>query len=266
LATETALPAAAISPLPIQTGTYPLHSGATSALAVDAATATVLFSQNASAKRPIASLTKLATALVILDRHQPTELVKVPPLPIYATGDQLAGLQPGETYSVGDLTKAMLINSSDDAADTLAIWDSGSDAKFATRMNTKMSDWGITGAHFSNPSGLQDDNNFATATALVKIAQLALIDPFIRQAVAQQQVAITNTSGRTLTLPTTNDLLASGQFYGIKTGYTPVAGECFVGLARINGHEVITVVLDAGDRFAATTTITNWIGQNWQWL
>jgi len=129
-----------------------------------------------------------------------------------------------------------------------------------------MQQWGITGVHFSNPSGLQDANNFATATALAKIAQLALISPFIRTAVAQSQTNITSQSGRTLTLPSTNDLLASGQFYGIKTGYTPAAGECFVGLARIDGHEVITVVLDAGDRFAATTTITNWIGHNWQWL
>jgi len=259
-------PAAPIAALPIQTGSAPLHSGATSALAIDTATDTVLFSQNADAKRPIASLTKLATVLVILDRHHPTDLVKIPPLPQYADGDQLAGLQAGEIYTVGDLVRAALINSSDDAADALALWDSGTTTQFTARMNAKMLQWGITGVHFSNPSGLIDANNYATATALAKIAQLAIASPFVRTAVSQTQVVITAGSGRTLTLPTTDDLLASGQFYGIKTGYTPAAGECFVGLARINGHEVITVVLNAGDRFAATTQITNWIGNNWQWL
>lgn len=260
------LPTAAVGPLPVQTGTEPLHPGATSALAVDTATGTVLFSQNDSVKRPIASLTKLATVLVILDRHNTSDLVKIPTLPQYADGDQLAGLQPGEAYTVGDLVRAMLINSSDDAADALALWDSGSAGKFAARMNAKMLEWGIAGVHFSNPSGLTDANNYATATALAKIAQLAITSPFIRAAVDQNQVVITSTAGRVLSLPSTDDLLASGQFYGIKTGYTPAAGECFVGLARIQGHEVITVVLNAGDRFAATTQITNWIGHNWQWL
>ena len=253
-------------PLPTRTGSDPLHVDAVSAIAVDLGTGTTLYEQNASATRPIASITKLATSLVALSRHQPTDEMKIPTLPVYNPDDSLVGLRPGETYSIGDLVRAALINSGDDAADALALGDTGSETKFVDEMNAKMSTWGIAGVHFSNPSGLKDQDNYATADSVAKIAELALTSSFIRQTISQQQATITSTDGHTIDLNTTDNLLASGQFYGIKTGYTPAAGECFVGLTRIDGHEVVTVVLGAGDRFAATQTMANWISRNWQWL
>ncbi|HUD11851.1 MAG TPA: serine hydrolase [Candidatus Saccharimonadia bacterium] len=252
--------------LPVQTGNPALSLNASSAYAVDTATGTVLYAQNAADPRAIASITKLVTILVILSTHKTSEEVRIPTLPSYQTTDQTMGLQPGETYQLGDLVRAILIYSADDGADALAIYDAGSTTKFAAKMNTKMAEWGITGAHFSNPSGLTDAGNSASAEAVAKIAELALTNPFIRQTVGQSKAVFTNTAGRQFNLPTTDDLLASGQFYGIKTGYTLNAGECFVGLTRIQGHEVITVVLGAGDRFGATLSLTNWIGLNWQWL
>lgn len=255
-----------VPPLPIQTSDQPLKLDAVAAMAVDTATSTPLFAQNADAKRPIASLTKLVTALVILSRHPLDQTVIIPKLPAYDPADEIIGLKPGEVYSEQDLLSAMLIGSEDDAADALALADSGTQERFATLMNTKMAEWGIADTHFSNPSGLTDTGNYATAAALVKIAQLALASPFIRQTVAEAQTTITSRADRVIPIATTNQLLASNQFYGIKTGYTQAAGECFVGLTRIDGHEVITVVLGAGDRFGATTTLTNWIGQTWQWL
>ena len=253
-------------PLPIQTGAEPLNLNTAAAVAVDAGTGTILYSHNAGAQRPIASITKLVTSMVILSGHQTTDPVTVPKLPAYDPADELVGLQPGETYSVGDLVTAALVQSGDDAADALALWDSGSAPKFAAKMNAKMAEWGITGTHFSSPSGLQDQNNYSTAASVSKIALLALSSAFIRHAVTLQNTSITSTTGRIIYVQTIDQLLATGQFYGIKTGYTPAAGECFVGLTRINGHEVVTVVLGAADRFAATQTLTNWISRNWQWL
>ncbi|HEY2004668.1 MAG TPA: serine hydrolase [Candidatus Saccharimonadia bacterium] len=253
-------------PLPIQTGTDTLSLNVAAAVAVDASTGTVLYSNNAGAKRPIASITKLITTMVILSGHQPSEPVTVPKLPTYDPADELVGLKPGETYSVGDLVTAALVQSGDDAADALAFWDSGTSTKFAAKMNSKMAEWGISDTHFSSPSGLQDQNNYSTAASVSKIALLALSSTFIRHAVTLQNTTITSTAGRTLSIQTIDQLLATGQFYGIKTGYTPAAGECFVGLTRINGHEVVTVVLGADDRFAATQRLTNWISGNWQWL
>jgi len=252
--------------LPVQTGAEAANITATGAYAVDTATGTVLYAKNATAHRPVASITKLVTALVILSRHQPTDIVTIPKLPTYQPEDELIGLVPGETYQVGQLLRALLIQSANDAADAFAGWDAGSTAKFAAEMNAKMTSWGIADAHFTNPSGLQDAGNYTSAEALSKIAGLALANPLIRQTVGQSEATITSTTGRLIPVTTTNDLLASGKFYGIKTGYTLAAGECFVGLTRIQGHEVITVVLGADDRFAATQALTNWISRNYQWL
>ena len=176
------------------------------------------------------------------------------------------GLVPGDTFKLSELLQAALVPSENDAADSLAITDSGSVSAFTDKMNAKMAQWGISGTHFASASGLADSDNYSTAAALAKIAGLALINPVIGETVSKPAISVTSGAGRTYNLKSTNNLLASGQFYGIKTGYTLLAGECFVGLARINGHDVITVVLGSNDRFGATTTLTNFIGRTWQWL
>jgi serine-type D-Ala-D-Ala carboxypeptidase (penicillin-binding protein 5/6) len=257
---------ATVGPLPIRIATDPLDLDAAGAIAVDTATGTVLYAKDQSTHRPIASVTKLTTALVVMSRHDPAESIKVPALPTYQQADETIGLVPGESYRLGDLVRAALVPSANDAADALAIADAGSIPKFAALMNAKMTQWGISGTRFSSASGLQDKDNYASAEALAKIARLALVNPFIRESVGLTDITFTGSSGRIFNLKTTNQLLATSGFYGIKTGYTPGAGECFVGLTRINGHEVITVVLGSTNRFGATVTLTNWISHNWQWL
>ena len=264
-----ARPVAAISTLalPVRIGNEPLKfNQTTSILALDRASGTQLYAQNEAQKRPIASITKVVTTLVVLSRHQPSELVKIPTLPSYGPEDDIIGLVPGETYRLGDLVKAALIPSANDAADALALYDSGSIPGFTAKMNAKASDWGITDTHFASPSGLQDTGNYASAAALAKFGLLALENPFIREAVKQTNTSLTSTNGRTLSRTTTNDLLSTSKFYGIKTGYTLAAGECFMGLTQINGHDVITVVLGSSDRFGNTQTLVTWIGRNYQWL
>ncbi len=264
-ANPVATPTQIVSP-PIRVSTTSLDLQATSAIAIDPATATVLYAKNIGARRPIASVTKMITALVVLSEHNPKETITVPTLPAYPIEAETMGLTPGDSFHLGDLIEAALIPSYNDAADTLAITTAGSIPKFAAKMNAKMAQWGITDTHFASASGLQDTGNYASAAALAKIASLAIQNPDIARVVSYASATITSRQGRVYNLATTNNLLASGDFYGIKTGYTQAAGECFVGLTRINGHQVITVVLDAGDRFGATTTLTNWIGHTWQWL
>ena len=268
LVPTSALPSvqAPFLPPPIRTNTANLDLNTASAIAIDRATATVLYAKNIGAHRPIASVTKIITALVVLSRHKSSEIITIPTLPKYPPEAETLGLVPGDTFRLGDIAEAALMPSDNDAADTLAIIDAGSTTKFAAKMNEKMAEWGITDTHFASASGLQDTNNYASAAALAKIASLAIHNPDFARIVNYQTATITSGQGRTYNLKTTNDLLASGQFYGIKTGYTQAAGECFVGLTRINGHDVITVVLGADNRFSATTTLTNWIGHTWQWL
>ena len=233
---------------------------------MDVGSGSVLFAQNSSRQLPIASITKMVTALVIMGRHNLTDVVTIPTLPSYNPEDERVGLVPGEQYQITDLLEALLVQSANDAADALAIADSGSIPKFSALMNAKMAEWGITGTRFISPSGLVDTGNYASADALSKIARLLVVNSFLRQIISEQSAIITSASGRIINLETTNQLLSGGNFYGIKTGYTAAAGECFVGLTRINGHEVITVVLGTSNRFGTTTTLANWITRNWQWL
>jgi D-alanyl-D-alanine carboxypeptidase len=253
--------------IPAKTGRTPLSFGASASVyALDAATVTPLYAQDAARQRPIASVTKLVTALTILSTHDPSERVTIPALPEYPDDADLLDLRPGENYALGDLVQAALIISGNDAADSLAIADAGSASAFAGRMNAKLAEWGITGAQFSNPSGLIDSGNSASAESLSRIALLALRNPFIRDVVAKQSITIVSNGGRQISGVTTDKLLATGDFYGIKTGYTGAAGQCFVGLTKINGHDVITVVLGSEDRFGDTTKLADWIKENYTWF
>jgi D-alanyl-D-alanine carboxypeptidase (penicillin-binding protein 5/6) len=251
--------------VPIKTGTTTLQLSATSAYAVDLDSGTTLYALHADTQRPIASVTKLATALVIARQYQDGDIITVPQLPVYQPADEIMGLQKGERFTVHDLLSALLINSEDDAADALGIATSGSQAAFAVQMNRLLSAWGVTEAHFSNPSGLTDAGNGASAKAVAQIAELALQNPTIKQLVATPAATIHDTAGRSFTLTTTDTLLQSDQFQGIKTGYTPAAGECFVGLTTIQGHPVMTVVLGSQNRFGDTQQLADWINQNYRW-
>ena len=220
----------------------------------------------ANLRRPLASITKLVTAMVVLSHHQTDQLVTIGQLPAYTSDDDTIGLAAGETYRLGDLINAALIPSANDAADALAIYDAGTTTTFVAEMNAKMKQWNIPDTHFNSASGLNDDNNYTSAIALGRIATLALANPVIAADVQKPSATFSSTAGRQFSVNTTDDLLATGQFYGIKTGYTAAAGQCFVGLTKIDGHDVITIVLGSTDRFGETQALVNWIGTNWQWL
>ncbi len=256
-----------VVPIPTQTSAAPadLEPQSTSVYAVDATTMTPLYAQNETMRRPIASITKLTTMIVVLDDHKTSDKLTVGQLPAYDPSDQTMGLVTGQVLTVGDLIKASLIPSDNDAADALAIYDAGSLKAFTAKMNAKLAQWGITDAHFNSVEGLTDTNNYASAVALAKIAKLALTNPTIAAYVQMTSATITDTSGKSYNLVTSDDLLASGRFYGIKTGYTDAAGQCFVGLAHVNGHDIITVVLHSNDRFGDTMRLLNWIQGAWQW-
>jgi D-alanyl-D-alanine carboxypeptidase (penicillin-binding protein 5/6) len=92
------------------------------------------------------------------------------------------------------------------------------------------------------------------------------MNPFIRTTVGYTNATIISSAGRRFDVTNTDTLLSGGNFYGIKTGYTLAAGQCFLGLTRINGHEVVTVILGSSDRFGASQALAGWIDRNWQWL
>ncbi|MEO7617366.1 MAG: serine hydrolase [Candidatus Saccharibacteria bacterium] len=257
---------ASVINLPIKQSNAEFDLDTKSVLAVDAVTMLPLFAKNAEAKVPIASITKAITALTILQRHSLDEVVTIKKLPIYAPEDDTMGLIEGDTFTVRQLVQAAMIKSANDAADALALWDAGTIPKFTTRMNTAVAGWGITSSHFASPSGLQDTNNYATASDLARIGKLILTNSFIKTTVGTAHIGITSGQNHQFELNNTNILLENGRLYGIKTGYTVASGECLLGITTIHDHSVITVILGSNDRFGDTVRLINWIGSSYQWL
>ena len=250
----------------VTTGDAPvLVAHGVSAYAVDSTTMTTLYSQNAAMMRPIASLTKIMTVYIILRDHNLADIVTVGMLPKYGPEDEVLGLVAGEKFSVEQLIRAALVPSDNDAADALAIYDSGSILAFTNKMNETLTEWRIHDAHYASASGLTDENNYASAEALAKIAKLALTSSSVRSLVATKQTTVTDEAGTFYKVTSSDKLLSPLPFYGIKTGYTTAAGQCFVGLTTINGHEVITVVLGSADRFGDSMALRNWIEGAWKW-
>lgn len=262
-------PAPAISryvTAPTPSGTSPeLNLTATSALAIDAATGQVLYSKNPDKPLPIASITKMFTILVVLRGHSLTETVTVPKLPVYEPGAVLLNAPTGSQFKLGDLVKAALIPSDNDAADILAIHDAGSTSAFTAKMNQLMLDWNVSRVHFVSANGLVDKDNYATAAALTKAARLLLANPTAKLDTGTGATTITDLSGRTYALHATNELLQTPGFYGIKTGYTPLAGQCLVARASVHGHDVISVLLGSEDRFGETKTLIKAISEGYTW-
>jgi len=251
--------------VPVKLGIEKMTLAAKGVYGIDLATGQILFEQSPDQELPIASITKLVTAMVILENHSLTETIEVKNLPTYSLAAEKIGLTNGEKLALGDLLKGALIASGNDAADTLAIYDSDSITAFSNKMNNLVSKWDIDNAHFSNASGLIDNNNYASARALGQLAMIALKNPFLAETVKTKSAIIKNQIGKAYTLTNTNQLLAAG-FSGIKTGYTPAAGQSLVALSTIDTHPVITIVLGSPDRFGETSSLVNWIGRNWQWL
>ncbi len=239
---------------------------AASSYAVDAETFMPLHSTGSDKQLPIASITKITSALVVLKHYLPDQIVTIPTLPLYQPNDSLLKVTPGEQFRFDQLLAAALIPSANDASDSLAIASTGTTTAFSQAMNRLMEEWGIGSVHYTNPSGLSDDNNYATAQSLAKIAKLATASPLFNQLTSTKQTTIANIAGKTYNLSSTNELLGSDpRISGLKTGFTAAAGQCFVGLATIKGHKVITVVLNSPDRFGETKQMLDWIERNWSW-
>jgi D-alanyl-D-alanine carboxypeptidase (penicillin-binding protein 5/6) len=248
---------------PAKTGSGQLQLSAKAVYVMDLATGTPLVDIGATQQLPIASLTKLTTALVLLENYTDTATITVPQIGPYTPDDALLHLQPGQKFSFHDLLAAALIPSDNDAADTLAISNSSTIQAFTGKMNRLTADWGVTGTHFVSASGLVDTDNYATARALAGIAGLGLANPLFAKLTSTANLTITDQAGQAYSLQTTNKLM--GRTTGIKTGFTAAAGQCFVGLATVNGHQVITVVLGSPDRFGETSKLLDYLTANYQW-
>ncbi|HEX4023174.1 MAG TPA: serine hydrolase [Steroidobacteraceae bacterium] len=223
------------------------RSAAAYAIVVDG---TILWGRNLDAHRAPASLTKLLTALVLLDSNwQPDAILTVSRDAAHTTPSRV-GLRTGEQVRAEDALTAMLMHSANDACLVLVEHAAGTLAAFAARMNARAAQLGMHDSHFVHPCGYDAAGQYSTVHDLLQLAQVAHADPRIARIVAQRRASITTESGRRLTFNSTNHLLGRMPgVVGLKTGYTAQAGRCLIALGERSGHHVWVVLLGARQRW-----------------
>jgi len=210
----------------------------------------VVWTGKPDAPAPPASLTKIMTALVLLEGDwKPGSPVTVSRAAAAETGSR-AGLRAGETLAAGDLLTAMLVASANDACVVLAEHAAGSVTAFVVAMNARAAALSLAATHFENPCGHDAPTQRSSARDLLVLAETALAHPEFARAVALQSAEVKTVAGRRIALKTGNHLLGNAPgVIGVKTGWTPGAGKCLVVLAERDGARVLIVLLDAADRW-----------------
>jgi D-alanyl-D-alanine carboxypeptidase (penicillin-binding protein 5/6) len=205
----------------------------------------VLAQHRARQRRAIASITKLMTAVVTVERASLSDVVTVSP-GAAAVGGSTAFLRAGERLTVADLVRAMLVQSANDAAEALALHvGNGSAARFVAAMNGKAAELGLTDTSFANPHGLDVAGHASSARDSTLLVRYALGVPFIRAALERRSVTLPG--GREF--PATNDLLVSWPpLLAGKTGHTESAGWSEAAAARARGATVYGTVLGSESR------------------
>jgi serine-type D-Ala-D-Ala carboxypeptidase (penicillin-binding protein 5/6) len=234
---------------------------AAAAIVVDGRNGEVMFAKNADSRRAIASTTKLMTALLALERARPRDVFTAPPYNALPPESRI-DLRAGERMTVHDLLEALLLESANDAAATLAEGISGSRQAFVADMNERAAELGLDGTSYANPIGLDDPGNYSTARDLADLSLRLMRRPRFRRIVDMPEAVLESGDHRRV-VDNRNDLVARYPWVtGIKTGHTIQAGDVLVGSARgRSGGRVISVVLgepSEAARDADTLTLLRW--------
>jgi serine-type D-Ala-D-Ala carboxypeptidase (penicillin-binding protein 5/6) len=258
------VPAAILAaPTELIAGDY--TSNAQAVYSIDLASNKVLTSKNSNKRLQIASLTKLMTAYVILKEEPNLDRVVTVPDLTEQPEDAVMGLVTGDKITIGALLDGLLVNSGADAAQTLAIGNADSISAFVTKMNSAAADLGLSDTHFANPIGLDDTNNYSSAKDLTEITRILLRNQTFAKIVSTKSMTVATTTGRAITLATTNQLLYSPGYVGVKTGFTSGANECLISLYKNGNNAILTTVLGSNARFIETDDIKGWILSHFSW-
>ncbi len=223
-----------------------------------------LYSKNSELRFSTASTAKIMTALVALEYYQDKSVLTINN-PI-VQGSYL-GFQKGEKFYFKDLLFAMLLPSSNEAALSMAENYQGGVQAFVTRMNEKALAMHLINTHFSDPAGLDDDNNYSTALDLARLAGYAMKNEKIAATVSTKQTIISDVanSGH-FQLDNLNKLLGIDGVNGIKTGTTRGAEEVLITSIVAKGHTFIIVVMKSRQRFVDTKTLMSLISNNVRYI
>ena len=226
---------------------------------VDSDTCQPIISKNADQLRPIASTTKIMTGILAVEYANMDEIATVSPF-ADRTAEFTIGLRAGQELPLGELMKATLIKSSNDAAVVLAEHVAGDEALFAHMMSLKAFAIGAMHTHFRNASGLPMEDAYSTAYDLAIMGRYALSKPLVAKLVATPEAKFKHPAYREpLTIRNTNGLISSYQgITGIKTGTANESGKCLVASATRKNHNLIAVVLKSGDRTGDCARLLNY--------
>lgn len=263
------LPPRQLAPLPPLLSAPP--SAAQAVILTNPDTDGVYLARDAAVQLPMASTTKIMTALVAVTAGQLDQSITVGPdiQTLVGTGASVAGLMPGERYTLRELLYALLLPSGDDAAITIADGVAGSQASFVDLMNQRAQDLGLAHTHYVNVHGLDAPGQYSSAADLASLAAVAIRNPVIAAIVATPTMTLPATAGHpALPLTNTNELLFSSfavgvKILGVKTGATGNAGYCLVFAASGPNGELIGVLLndtttDAELRFTDARALLTW--------
>jgi serine-type D-Ala-D-Ala carboxypeptidase (penicillin-binding protein 5/6) len=238
----------AAQPLPVH---YAFKHPPIAGILFDVKTGRVLWERNPRQEHPIASLTKMMTALLVAQHDPPRARVRISARAAHTPGSATGLLPRGHKVPLEPLLQALIMISANDAAVALAQHDAGTVRRFVREMNLQAQALGLTCTHYTTPNGLRDRGNHSCAADLAALARADLANPRIA-AIAQTRSAQPRfpIKGKHLYLYNNHYFLQRGlsglpqaQVTGLKTGFTDRAGRCYVTTARIAGHELGVVVL-----------------------
>lgn len=218
---------------------------AKSAILIEVESGKVLYQKNAFVRLPMASTTKIMTAIVAIEKGNLEKTVTVSRDAVGVEGSSIY-LKPNEKLTLEALVYALLLQSANDAATAIAIEVGGSVEGFAKLMNAKAEELGLTATHFTNPHGLDDEEHYTSAYDLAKIAAYALSNETFRTICSTYKKTIPDSDDGTRVLVNHNKLLRLYEgAIGVKTGFTKRSGRCLVGAAERDGLTLVSVTLDA---------------------
>lgn len=258
-------------PTKISHSEFDLPSGR--AIVLDGNTNTVLFKKDENEKVPIASITKLVTALVFLGTHPDWDSVYTVKGSDIVTGGQIY-LRPGESLRLEELFYLSLVGSANSATQALVSASGMTNLEFVAKMNEVAKKLELSNTHFSDPIGLSDDN-VSTAEEVATLVNVALRNKYIQEASLTPKYKFTTETGRSGVVYSTDNLLDDFPWNGIrivggKTGYTGSAGYCFASkYMDENENLIVTVLLGGPDknyRFQKTKELVHWVYENYKWI
>ena len=228
------------------------------AILVDAKTGRVLWAWRAHERRPVASTTKIMTALLALKEVPWRSTIRVDravtKVPLVREG-----LRAGERVRAWKLFYSLLLYSGNDDAAQLAISAAGSHGAFVAQMNAEAQRLGLHDTHYTSASGVRDQGNYSSAWDLAALTRYALRNPVFRKIVRRKRIEVPWAPPTNAKIYVNNNLLL--RLYpgadGVKTGYTHAAGWCLVASATRHGRTLIAVVLDSGNIYADARALLN---------